>query len=63
MRAAVQEKRVWLVIRGGCLTRVKAVADEFLTFDAAVDDTIGEVDEVGSEGESPGACDGCRREG
>ena len=59
MGAGVEEEAVGFVVGGGFGAVDVAVAHEFLRLDAAVDDAVGEVDEVGGEGEGPGACDGC----
>ena len=57
--AGIEEEGVGLVVGCGFGGVDVAVADEFFGFDAAVDDAVGEVDEVGGEGEGPGAGDGC----
>ena len=57
--AGVEEEGVGLVVGGGFGGVDVAIAHVFFGHDSAVDDAVGEVDEVGGEGESPGACDGC----
>lgn len=42
---------------------VEVVADPLLVFDALVDDAVAEQEEVGGEGEGPGARDGFLRSG
>ena len=59
MGAGVEEEGVGLVVGGGFGSVDVAIAHVFLGHDSAVDNAVGEVDEVGGEGESPGACDGC----
>ena len=59
MGAGVDEEGVLWVgrgVRGG--GGGGAVANVFFGGETAVDDAVGEVDEVGGEGEGPGACDG-----
>lgn len=60
MRAAVEEERVGGRVAGlgrGGGVGVVAVADVFGGGDAVVDDAVGEEEEVGCEGEGPGAGD------
>ena len=57
--AVVKKQWVGVVIGGGCLVGLVAVANEFVLLETAVHNTVGKVDEVGSEGEGPGASDCC----
>lgn len=55
VRAAVEQEWVWVVVRSGRVRGGVPVSDVFLFLDPAVDDAVGEVDEVGGEGKGPGA--------
>ena len=57
--AGVEEEGVGLVVGGGFGGVDETIAHVLFGLDSADDDAVGEVDEVGGKGESPGACDGC----
>ena len=59
MSAGVEEERVRLVVRSGFGGVNQTVAHVFFRIDSTIDNAIGQVDEVGSEWESPGACYCC----
>ena len=67
MAAALEEQRIRVVGgAGGVVLVVRVVemaADPLLVFDALVDDAVAEEEEVGGEGEGPGAGDGFLRSG
>ena len=58
VRSGIEEKSIGVVVGGRLSAVFVAVAHEFLIFQAAVNDAIGEVNKVGGEGEGPGAGDG-----
>ena len=59
MSAGLEEEGVGLVVGGGFGGVDETIAHVFFGHYSVVDDAIGEVDEVGGKGESPGARDGC----
>lgn len=67
MAAALEEQRIRVVgVAGGVVLVVRVVemvADPLLVFDALVDDAVAEEEEVGGEGDGPGAGDGFLRSG